>query len=101
MHRLTVVYGEPADREQFEQHYRERHLPLVAVVPGLRRFTTCHPRPLGEDAPYLVAELWFEDEAALATALDSPELATAAQDAAAMDVASLRQTVGEVVEQPI
>lgn len=31
----------------------------------MRRFTLSHPRGLSGDAPYLVAELWFDDGEAM------------------------------------
>jgi uncharacterized protein (TIGR02118 family) len=65
MHRITIEYGAPTDVEQFEQHYAEVHVPLASKLPGLRRFTTSHPRGLGTGAPYFVAELWFDDADAL------------------------------------
>ena len=39
MHKITVQYVDPADGEDFETAYRERHVPLVQAVPGLERFT--------------------------------------------------------------
>lgn len=84
MHRLTVQYDAPGDPDGFEQHYRDVHVPLVAAVPGLRRATLTRPRALGGDAPYLLAELWFDDEPALRAALSSPEMAATGRDAAAM-----------------
>ncbi|QGG42861.1 EthD family reductase [Aeromicrobium yanjiei] len=98
MHRITIEYGAPGDPETFEQHYTEVHVPLAAKLPGLRRFTTSHPRGLGTDAPSFVAELWFDDADALKAALKSPEMAAAAADAQTFDVASMTMFSGEVVE---
>ena len=98
MHRITIEYGAPADAEQFEKHYAEVHAPLASALPGLRRFTTSHPRGLGTQAPYFVAELWFDDGDALKAALKSPEMATTAGDAQTFDVASTVMFSGEVVE---
>lgn len=98
MHRVTISYGEPSNPEQFEDYYRKQHLPLVEGLPGLRRFTTTHPRGLGDAAPYLVAELWFDDAAAMDTALRSPQMAAATDDARSFDVASMTVWTGEVSE---
>ena len=82
MHRVTIQYAAPADAEGFDAHYRDVHVPLASRLPGLRRFTLTHPRPLGPgDAPYLVAELWFDDADAMKAALKSPEMGETGTDA--------------------
>jgi len=85
MHKITVQYFDPADGDDFETSYRERHVPLVQAVPGLERFTISLPHT--EGAPYLVAELWFADDDALSTARTSPEMAAVQADSATYDVA--------------
>ncbi|KRC66135.1 hypothetical protein ASE12_16055 [Aeromicrobium sp. Root236] len=98
MHRITIQYGAPADPEAFERHYTEVHVPLASTLPGLRRYVRSHPRGMGGDAPYLVAELWFDDADALKAALKSPEMAETAADAQTFDVASMTTFTGEVTE---
>ena len=98
MHRITVQYFSPADPAAFDERYESRHVPLVRALPGLKSFTLSRPRPLGTDAPHLVAELWFEDAEALKAALHSPEMAAAAEDAAKYDVAATIMFSGEVRE---
>jgi uncharacterized protein (TIGR02118 family) len=85
MHKITVQYFDPADGDDFEAAYRERHVPLVRAVPGLERFTLSLPR--GEGAPYLVAELWFADGDALRAARSSAEMGAVSADSATYDVA--------------
>jgi uncharacterized protein (TIGR02118 family) len=82
MHRLTIQYAEPADPESFDKHYFEQHVPLCRPLPGLRAASFSKPRALGGGiAPYLVAELDFDDADALKAALRSPEMAAVAADA--------------------
>jgi len=65
-------------RAEFERHFREVHGPLVAALPGIKRYTQNILRPDGAaksgtrqfDA---LAELWFEDRAAFEAAWDTPE----------------------------
>ena len=62
--------------EEFERHTRERHLPLVTALPGLRRLVINHilPDPNAPAPPYdAVAEDWFDDPAAMSTAFASPQ----------------------------
>jgi uncharacterized protein (TIGR02118 family) len=68
--------------EQFMKHWVEIHAPLALVVPGLRRYVQNHiegerTRP---DIPTTeveidgIAELWFDDQAALEAAARTPEM---------------------------
>lgn len=68
--------------ERFMKHWVVTHAPLAHAVPGLRRYVQNHI--VGErtraDIPATaveidgIAELWFDDEAALARAAQSPEM---------------------------
>jgi uncharacterized protein (TIGR02118 family) len=90
MHRLTIQYAAPADPTAFEQRYAAEHVALVRGIPGLRRFLLSHPRAMGAagagPAPYLLAELWFDDAPALKAALRSPEMAETGAHAEALGV---------------
>ena len=97
MHRVTVQYAAPADTAEFDQRYREEHVPIAAKLPGLRKVTLCHPREMQGDAPYLVAELWFDDAETVKSALKSPEMAETGQHAAGLG-AEMTIFSGEVEE---
>ncbi len=74
MHKLIVLYPEPADRAAFEAHYRDTHLPLCAKLPGVQdiSFSLGISAP-GEGPYFAVFEATFADEAALGAAMSSPE----------------------------
>jgi len=67
--------------EQFMTHWVEIHAPLAHAVPGLRRYVQSHIReqPTRPDIPTMevdvdgIAELWYDDRAAMARAHASPE----------------------------
>lgn len=82
MVKLIAIYAKPEDPAAFEKHYREVHLPLAKKMPGLKKCELGWVRgsPGGEARYHLVAELYFEDRAALKAALNSPEGAAAAKD---------------------
>jgi uncharacterized protein (TIGR02118 family) len=89
MVRFLVLYDTPADPEAFDRHYREIHIPLAKQLPGLRRYTISrnHQPVRGDRGYYLVAELDWDDMAAMrqafaseigrATAADVPKFAPA------------------------
>lgn len=89
MYKLYAVWTHPAadQVEAFERHYQEVHAPLAAAIPGLRRLIlTRTADSLGEEPSlfHRIAELWFDDEAALLAGEASPEGQAAIADAAAM-----------------
>jgi uncharacterized protein (TIGR02118 family) len=87
MVRFLVLYDTPTDPEAFDRHYREIHIPLAKQLPGLRRYTVSrnHQPVRGDRSYYLVAELDWDDTAAMqqafasevgrATAADVPKFA--------------------------
>src|SRR5947207_2941358 len=80
---LSLLTRRPElSHEQFMKHWVEIHAPLAHSVPGIRRYVQNHikaerTRP---DVPALevaidgVAELWFDDQAAMDAVMRSPEM---------------------------
>lgn len=100
MHRITVQYSTPDDPGAFEQKYAAEHVPLVRDLPRLKRFTISHPKPLGganASAPYLVAEMWFADAAAMKAAIQSPQMMAAGRHAASLGATTVMFTA-ELIE---
>lgn len=87
MVRLVVLWrNEPEDVAAFERHYREVHIPLAKRLPGLRRYTLSrNPSPLQGDPCYCIAELDWDDMAALRRAFDSPEGRAVSDDVANLE----------------
>ena len=63
-------------RERFHRWWLDEHVPLVKILPGLRRYHVClvtgstsHP---GHEPWDGLAELYFDDRAALDAAWSSP-----------------------------
>ena len=73
MVRFLVLYDMPADPDAFDRHYREIHIPLAKQLPGLRRYTISrnHQPVRGDRSYYLVAELDWDDTAAMQQAFAS------------------------------
>src|SRR5262245_22491892 len=76
--------------EQFMKHWVEVHAPLAHAVPGLRRYVQNHIKgertradiPATDAAIDGVAELWFDDQAALEAAAKTPEMKALHDDGA-------------------
>ena len=78
MHKILVLYPEPADRTAFEDYYVNKHLPLTARLSGLKaaRYSV-GVSGLGVSDPgspyFAVFEGELNSEADLAAALSSPD----------------------------
>lgn len=76
--RLIALYRPPSDPQAFDKAYFGTHLPLLAKVPGLQRTVVSRfTRTLMGDGFYMMAEMSFPDEAALKTAMRSPQMGEA------------------------
>jgi uncharacterized protein (TIGR02118 family) len=96
------MWGTPSDPEAFERHYREVHIPLGRQLPGLRRYTLSRNviRIRGEEPFYVVAELDWDDMAALRAAFESPVGRATADDVNELSrYATVRSQLFELEDQ--
>jgi uncharacterized protein (TIGR02118 family) len=85
MAKLIFVVQRRADmtREQCQRAWAgEQHTSIVEKLPGLRAWRQNHVASApGEPICDGIGELWFESQEAMEAALQSPEMAAAAEDA--------------------
>lgn len=89
--------------EEFQRYWREVHGPIVAALPGLRRYTQSHPLPGGYRKGPLpfdgVAELWFDTKDDLAAIAGTDAFARAkADEPNFIDPGSLIELVADEVQ---
>ena len=63
MAKMTVIYRNPKDKESFEQHYFNVHIPLARQLPGLKKYEISNGSivsPTGHSKTHLVANLYFD-----------------------------------------
>ena len=82
MVKLIALYKMPDDKAVFDTHYNEVHTPLVKKMPGLKKLEVARitGAPIGEPKHYLIAEMYFDTQDAMNTALASPEGKATARD---------------------
>ena len=88
--------------EQFVRHWVDIHAPLAHAVPGVRRYVQNHIAgertradiPATEVAIDGVAELWFDDQAAMEAAARSPEMKALHADGARF-IGRIRSYIGD------
>lgn len=76
MMKVTVLYGRPANANDFENYYARTHLPLAARMQGVARLelTKFLAGPDGgKPAFYRMAEIYFATEAQMQATLSSAE----------------------------
>lgn len=82
MIKYIALYKKPADPEGFDERYFETHLPIVKSVPGLVRAEVAKVQRvvlagfLGENEPYLIAEMYFDSAESMRAAVQTPEWAS-------------------------
>ncbi len=97
--KLVVLYTQPEDPDAFDEHYLGVHVPLVHAIPGLQRFEGARVAAAadgGEVTYFRHAELYFEDQAALKSALGSDEGKKTAADYQAIAPPGSRMFVAAV-----
>ena len=74
----------PEDPKAFREHYENRHLPLVAKLPGVRaiRYSFEPTSPLGESPYFAVFEVEWDDAGSAMGSFSSPEGQAVADDLA-------------------
>lgn len=100
MKKMIVLYKTPADTDAFMRHYREKHLPLVARIPGLVKteLTLIERTLMGEEGSFLLAELYFADAESFRAAMKSQENAATGADLANFAEGLATVMTGEVIE---
>ena len=72
--------------EEFQAYWRSRHPDVVTKLPGVRRYVQSHTDPAayrsGEPVYDGIAEVWFEDTAAMHALRGTPEVAAVQADEA-------------------
>jgi uncharacterized protein (TIGR02118 family) len=92
MYKLFAYWSAPKaeDIEAFEQYYADTHVPRASAVPELKRIVTTRCTDGfegGEPLHYRIAEMVFDDEAAMGRSAGSAEWA------------EMRQCSGDIIER--
>lgn len=82
MVKLVAIYKTPQDKEMFDKHYSEVHMPLVAKIPGLIKSEVSKLKALPgtESGFYMITEMYYEGMDAFNAAMGSSEGKASARD---------------------
>jgi len=71
MHCLTVIYPRPDDEAAFKSYYEEKHVPLAAKLPGMKKMHFAYPEAISPGDVFCIFQAYFEDGAAMGAAMQS------------------------------
>ncbi len=74
--KITVLYNQPKNPEEFEKYYANTHLPIAATIKGVDRIELSKvTAPAGGPAPafYRIAELYFKSAEHMQSVMATPE----------------------------
>jgi uncharacterized protein (TIGR02118 family) len=74
--KVTVLYGHPTNKEEFDKYYAEKHMPMVYAVKEVKRVEIAKPLPPpngGNPPYYIITEIWFESLDAFKAVAATPE----------------------------
>ena len=84
MIKLVAIANKPPTMsvDELRRWWLDIHAPIAKKLPGLRKYVVSVTVGAPDEVPKYdgIAELWFDDMAALQNALQSPELAEALKD---------------------
>jgi uncharacterized protein (TIGR02118 family) len=81
--KLIAFYKQPANKEAFDEHYFNVHVPITEKIPGLRQMkvTKGTGSPMGGEAKYyLICEMYYDSIEDLKAGLKSPEGKASSKD---------------------
>ena len=98
MVKLIALYKKPDNIEEFEKHYFEIHMPLVAKIPGLIKSEVAKLNGLGgqDTKYYMIAEMYFENMDKLNEGMASPEGKASGRDLMGFAQKYVEMTIGEI-----
>ena len=101
MQKITVLYKHPTDADKLKAYYKEKHLPLVDKMEGLAKteITTIQGAPGGAPSDYfLMAELYFKDEAQMQESMGTPEGQAVVDDLSNFATGGLTIMIGNTID---
>lgn len=80
---MIAIYKTPKDKDAFENHYFEVHIPLAKKLPGLRKYDVSKSPIIsttGDSETYLIGTLHFDSLEDIKAAFASPQGKACAAD---------------------
>lgn len=101
MVKLIALYKQPEDKEAFDDHYKNVHVPITAKIPGLRKMevTKIVGSPMGESEYYLLCEMYYDDHDALKAAMRTDESKASGRDLMSFAGKLVTLMIGEEVNE--
>ncbi|KAB2337696.1 EthD family reductase [Cytobacillus depressus] len=102
MAKLIALYKHPENKEAFDKHYFETHVPLTEKIPGLRKMevTRIIGSPMGGKGKYyLMCEMYYDSLEALQSAMRTDEGKASGKDAMKFAGDLITLMIGEAADE--
>jgi uncharacterized protein (TIGR02118 family) len=98
--KITVLYAQPKNAEEFDKHYSEKHVPMLNAIKEIKKVEVSKPvaAPNGAAPYYQITEIYFDSPEALKTTTESPAWAAVRADAATFIVPGSSTVLISVIE---
>ena len=83
MAQMIAIYQTPEDKDAFDKHYFDIHIPLAKKLPGLIKYDVSKSPVIsttGDSDTYLIGTLYFDSLDAIKEAFSSPQGRACAAD---------------------
>lgn len=77
---ITLARKEATSFEEFKEYYLDEHVPIAEDIPNLRKYTVAFALSPDRSEYDAVAELYFDDTAAMREGMESEAAAAALDD---------------------
>jgi uncharacterized protein (TIGR02118 family) len=97
--KITVIYDNPADVDEFEKAYVAEQLEAAKKIPGYIRFESSKVWPKEDGSPtpaHRMIDLYFADYAAASVAVTTPEAGAFFQAMARLSTGGVRVLFSEI-----
>lgn len=100
MVKVIALYKQPEDREKFDEHYFNTHIPLTEKIPGLKKveMTRIIGSPMGKSEYYMLCEMYYEDHESMKAAMKTDEAKASGKDAMRFAGELLTLMIGEEID---
>ena len=102
MVKVIALFKQPEDKKKFDEHYFNTHQPITEKIPGLKKMevTKIVGDPMGNEAEYyLLAEMYYEDYAAMKAAAKTDESKASFKDLQSFAGDLVTMMIGEEVNE--
>jgi uncharacterized protein (TIGR02118 family) len=102
MVKVIAMFKQPEDKQKFDDHYFNTHVPLTKKIPGLRKMEGTKINGTatgGESKYYLLTEMYYDDYQSMKAAFKTEEAKASGKDAMSFAGDLIEMYIGEEINE--